>query len=195
MNIGIYCGSFNPMHVGHIILGDFLVQNNLLDQIWYLVTPHNPLKNKEVLLTFAQRLEMAKEALRNYPKLLVSDFEFHLPQPSYTVNTLCELQKAYSDYKFNLIIGADNWFDFYKWKSYKEILAEFEIYVFSRYGYLQCMHDWTNDCRIKKVSFVQSPIIEISSTIIREMISQNISPQAYLPAEVFNYMKNNKLCI
>lgn len=193
MNIGIYSGSFNPMHIGHIILGDFLVQNSSLDQIWYLVTPQNPLKNKEILLSQEHRFKMVKEALAEYPSLVASDFEFHLPRPSYTLNALQGLRETYLDCNFHLIIGADNWFEFYNWKEYKKILSDFEVYVFSRYGFRQYMHRWTRECKIKKVIFVHSPIIEISSTSIRKMIAENISPRPYLPIQVFNYIQKHNL--
>ena len=135
MDIGIFSGSFNPVHIGHLALANYLCEYEGLDEIWFMVTPHNPLKEETLLMDDALRLKLVRLAIAGYPKFRASDFEFHLPRPSYTVHTLDKLKEAYPQDTFHLIIGADNWALFPRWYQSERILAENHILVYPRPGY------------------------------------------------------------
>ncbi|HLT65125.1 MAG TPA: nicotinate (nicotinamide) nucleotide adenylyltransferase, partial [Flavobacterium sp.] len=132
MKVGLYFGTFNPVHIGHLIIANHLAENSDLDEIWMVVTPHNPLKKKAGLLEDYHRMHMIHLATENYDKLKPSDIEFKLPQPNYTINTLVHLKEKYPKYHFSLIMGEDNLKSFPKWKNYKVILEDYEVYVYPR---------------------------------------------------------------
>ena len=132
MKIGLYFGTFNPIHIGHMIIANHLAEHTDLDQIWMIVTPHNPLKKKDTLLDDYNRLQMVYLATEDFPKIKPSDIEFKLPQPNYTVNTLAHLQEKYPEHQFSLIMGEDNLKSFHKWKNYEVILRNHELYVYPR---------------------------------------------------------------
>lgn len=184
MNIGIFSGSFNPIHVGHVILANYIVEFTEIDEIWFLVSPQNPLKTAEELSDQQLRLEMTKLALRKYAKLKVSDFEFDMPKPSYTIDTLRALQEKYPENIFSLIIGADNWNVFESWREYDKIWEEFTLKVYPRLG-----SRITIPNKLKhKVEALDSPIVEISSTFIRESIAEGKNISAFLPEGVYEYI-------
>ena len=132
MKIGIYGGSFNPVHFGHVGLAKWVIENTDLEQLWLLVSPNNPLKDAKILAPEQERLVGVQEAIKDIPGLVASDFEFSLPRPSYTANTLRELQKAYPQHEFTLVIGEDNLTIFPKWREYEYILANFRIFIYPR---------------------------------------------------------------
>ena len=132
MKIGLYFGTFNPIHIGHLIIANHLAEHSDLDQIWMMVTPHNPHKQKSSLLDDYHRLHMVHLATEDYPKIKPSDIEFKLPQPNYTVNTLAHLQEKYPTHEFSLIMGEDNLNSLHKWKNYEVILHNHDIYVYPR---------------------------------------------------------------
>ncbi|MGB2117160.1 MAG: nicotinate (nicotinamide) nucleotide adenylyltransferase, partial [Flavobacteriaceae bacterium] len=132
MTIGLYFGTFNPIHVGHLIIANHIVEHTNLDKIWFVVTPHNPLKNKKTLLDNYQRLEMVHMATSPYDKLDVSNIEFGLPQPNYTINTLEHIKEKHPNHSFALIMGEDNLKSLHKWKNYELLLKNYEIYVYPR---------------------------------------------------------------
>ena len=185
MNIGLYFGSFNPIHIGHLIIANHMVENSDLDQIWLVVTPHNPHKKKNTLLDNNHRLAMVDIALENYPKLKSSKIEFDLPQPSYTVNTLAYVKEKHSDHTFSLIMGEDNLKSFHKWKNYETILENHNIYVYPRIsgGVIETQFD--NHPKIHKVD---APIVEISSTFIRKSIKIQSNIRPLLPHNVWQYL-------
>ena len=185
MNIGLYFGSFNPIHIGHLIIANHMVENSDLDQIWLVVTPHNPHKKKNTLLDNNHRLAMVDIALENYPKLKSSKIEFDLPQPSYTVNTLAYVKEKHSDHTFSLIMGEDNLKSFHKWKNYVTILENHNIYVYPRIseGVIETQFD--NHPKIHKVD---APIVEISSTFIRKSIKIQSNIRPLLPHNVWQYL-------
>lgn len=185
MNIGLYFGSFNPIHVGHLIIANQLVENSNLDQVWFVVTPHNPFKKKSSLLDNHQRLEMVFRATKDYTKLKPSDIEFNLPQPNYTVNTLAHLEEKYPKKSFSLIMGEDNLKSFHKWKNYQVILDNHNIYVYPRIseGVVETQFDGH-----KKIHKVEAPIIEISSTLIRNAIKVGKNVKPMLPEHVWEYL-------
>ncbi len=188
MKIGLYFGTFNPIHIGHLIVANHLAENSDLDQVWLIVTPHNPLKQKKTLLDDYQRLHMVNLAIENYPKLKVSDIEFKLPQPNYTVNTLAHLQEKFPKYMFALIMGEDNLNTLHKWKNYNYIIEHHNIYVFPRITNEVADHEILSHKNIIKIN---APIIEISSTFIRNSIKEkkNIAPM--LPEKIWQYIEHN----
>ena len=134
-NIGLYFGSFNPIHIGHLIIAEYMIENSDLDEIWFVVSPSNPLKKKESLLDERQRLYMVNIAIEDDARFRSSDIEFKLPYPSYTCVTLAHLTERYPEKNFSLIMGEDNLENIEKWKNYEFILNNFHIYTYPRAGY------------------------------------------------------------
>lgn len=184
-NIGLYFGTFNPIHIGHLIIANHMVENSDLDEIWMVVTPHNPFKKKKSLLANIDRLEMVHLATKEYDKIRASDIEFTLPQPNYTVHTLAHISDKHSDKSFSLIMGEDNLKSFHKWKNYEVILENHNVYVYPRISEGKIETQFDNHPKIHKVN---APIIEISSTMIRNSIKNNKNVQPLLPKAVFNYI-------
>ena len=190
MKIGLYFGSFNPIHVGHMIIANHMAEFSDLDQIWMVVTPHNPHKKKDTLLDDYKRLELVFLATENFPKIKPSDIEFKLPQPNYTVHTLAHLQDKFPEYEFALIMGEDNLKSLHKWKNYEVILEHHNIYIYPR-----IMEDAEN-AALKKhptVHVIDAPIVEISSTFIRESIKNKKNIRPLLPEKVWEYIDHNNL--
>jgi nicotinate-nucleotide adenylyltransferase len=184
MNIGIFSGSFDPVHVGHLILANYITEFTEIEEVWFLVSPQNPFKPESKLSAERVRLEMVKLALRKYNKLKPSDFEFRLPKPSYTINTLDALQAAYPEHQFTLIIGGDNWNTFENWREHDRLLESYGLKVYPRAGSRITIPSKLRD----KVDALESPIIEVSSTFIRESIADGKDVRAFLPGEVYDYI-------
>jgi len=182
-HIGLYFGTFNPIHIGHLIIANHFVEYTNLDAVWFVVTPHNPFKKKKTLLDDHHRLEMVRLACEDYDKLQASDIEFKLPQPNYTVHTLAHLSEKYPKYSFSLIMGEDNLKSFHKWKNYEVILENHELYVYPRIA-----EGESNFTDHPKIHEVKAPIIEISSTFIRKSISENKNVRPYFPEVVWSYI-------
>ena len=190
MKIGLYFGSFNPIHVGHLIIANHLAEHSDLQQIWFVVTPHNPLKDKKTLLVDQQRLHLVKLATENYPKLKTSDIEFKLPQPNYTVNTLTYLVEKFPENEFCIIMGEDNLKSFHKWKNFEIIKQNHEIYVYPRIS-SDLLENYNHaDLKIHKIN---APIIEISSTEIRDGIKNQKNIRPLLSEKVWEYVEHNNL--
>lgn len=183
--IGLYFGTFNPIHVGHLTIANYMVEFSDLDEVWMVVTPHNPHKKKKTLLEDIHRLTMVRIALEDYPKLKASNIEFDLPQPNYTVNTLAHLEEKYPDTKFCLIMGEDNLKSFHKWKNYEVILQRYELYVYPRISEGTIEPRFSNHSKIHKVN---APIMELSSTFIRKAIKEGKSIRPMLPQNVWEYL-------
>jgi len=183
--IGLYFGTFNPIHVGHLTIANYMVEFSDLDEVWLVVTPHNPHKTKSTLLDDIHRLSMVRIALENYPKLKASNVEFELNQPNYTVNTLVHLEEKHPDLSFCLIMGEDNLKSFHKWKNHEVILEKYSIYVYPRISAGTIKTRFNNHSKIHKVN---APIMELSSTFIRNSIKigKNIRPM--LPGSVWKYI-------
>lgn len=188
MKIGLYFGSFNPIHVGHLIIANHVAEYSGLDQIWMVVTPHNPLKKKDTLLDDYQRLQLVFLATEDYAKIIPSDIEFKLSQPNYTVNTLAHLQEKFPQHNFSLIMGEDNLKSLHKWKNYEIILQNHEIYVYPRISSEGENSTFKNN---PNIHFIEAPIVEISSTFIRESIKNKKNVRPLLPSKVWEYIDHN----
>lgn len=184
MKVGLFFGSFNPIHVGHMVLANYMLEFTDLDKIWFVVSPHNPLKEKKTLLAEHHRLQLVNIAIGDNVNIKSSDIEFKLPQPSYTITTLTYLKEKYPENDFVLILGEDNLTTFHKWKNQEEILINYELYVYPRVK--------SENCALKnhpKVKFVPAPIIEISSTEIRNAIKEKKDVRYFVPSSVWEYIK------
>lgn len=184
-NVGLYFGTFNPIHVGHLIIANNMVENSNLDEIWMVVTPHNPFKKKSSLLDNNHRFEMVYRATESYDKIKPSDIEFNLPQPNYTVKTLAHISEKYPEKNFSLIMGEDNLKSFHKWKNYETILEHHNIYVYPRISEGAIETQFNNHPKIHRV---EAPIIEISSTMIRNGIKAKKNIRPLLSESVWQYI-------
>ena len=184
--IGLYFGTFNPIHIGHMVIANHMVEFSDLDEVWFVVTPQSPFKAKKSLLDNHHRYQMVLEATEEYPKLKPSKIEFDLPQPNYTINTLVHLTEKYTEgYRFCLIMGEDNLKGFHKWKNYEEILEEFHIYVYPRISEGNVENQFKDHPKIHRVG---APIMEISSTFIRKEHKKGKNIKPMLPPAVWKYM-------
>lgn len=181
--VGLYFGTFNPIHVGHCIIAQYMLEFTDLDEVWFVVTPHNPHKKKSSLLDDRQRLHMVNLAIGDHYKLRVSDVEFGLAQPSYTAITLAHLQEQHPDTHFNLIMGEDNLESFPRWRNFEAILEQHELYVYPRIG-----SNGGTLAQHPKVHLTHAPVIEIASTEIREAIKNNKDVSYMLPPRVWEYI-------
>ena len=188
---GILGGSFNPIHNGHIAIAEKICQNNLAEEVWLMVSPQNPLKKDQALLDDQLRLQMAQLAVKEHPGLKVSDFEFHMPRPSYMFNTLEELSVHYPDREFTLIIGADNWNIFRKWYRWEDIIDRYSLIVYPRHGFPVNQNELPQN-----VHYLSMELYPISSTDIRQSIQEGKDMSEWLNASVekllVEYYKKNR---
>ena len=191
MKIGIFCGSFNPVHMGHAMVASYCVQRCGLDEVWLMPSRVNPLKVDAPPAPDRHRLAMCRLVAEKVKGLRASDFEQKLPAPSYTYRTLCRLREEYPEHEFTLIIGSDNWHVFPRWRNYKEIREQFDILIYPRpwFG----VHLGDSFPRVRAVDDPLAPSAEISSTFIRRGLQEGMDMNFYLLPEVIHYIKENHL--
>ena len=187
-NIGLFFGSFNPIHVGHVMIANYMVEFEDMDEVWFIISPQNPFKSKDELLPQEHRLAMVKTAVKEMDNIKASDIEFSLTQPSYTINTLTELRKRFPEADFHILMGTDNIVNIHRWKESEKIIENYHILVYPRNGYPFDTADLP-----AKAKITNAPIVDISSTMMREWISSGHNVRAYLPYGVYEYIKQNKL--
>jgi nicotinate-nucleotide adenylyltransferase len=185
--IGLFFGSFNPVHVGHMIIANFMATQTDLKQVWLVVSPHNPLKPKQSLARDHDRLHLVRLAIGDNPRLRASDVEFSLPKPSYTIDTLAYLREKYPDKTFALIMGSDNLASIHKWKNYAILLRDYPIYVYNRPGYEPEMPPAGD------IERFDAPLMQISASYIRQCLQQGQSVQYLVPDAVFAYLESSGL--
>lgn len=189
MKIGILGGSFNPIHVGHAILANYILQYTYVEQVWLMLSPHNPLKDKSEYINDTHRIAMVQLVAERVDNITASDFEFSLPTPSYTINTLDKLSEKYPEHQFHIIIGTDNLIELNRWRDYQRIVSEYGVIVYPRRGY--------NETKLTVTGNIQhinsAPLIEVSSTMIREGISQGKDMNFFLTDDVYKYIQKNNL--
>ncbi|MFM6976530.1 MAG: nicotinate (nicotinamide) nucleotide adenylyltransferase [Sphingobacteriaceae bacterium] len=188
MKIGLFFGSFNPIHTGHLIIANYLANYTELDQVWLVVSPHNPLKEKSDLINMYDRLEMAKLATDQAENIRVSDIELSLPQPSYTIDTLTHLNARYPEHQFYLIMGSDNLNSLKKWKNYELILRDYQILVYPRPGSAP-----SELADHPSVSITQTPLMELSATFIRNAIKNKKNVRFFVPETVLEFIESKNL--
>ena len=190
MNIGLYFGTFDPIHRGHINIVNFLIDNCLVEKVWFVVTPENPDKISNNLTDFIHRYEMVKIEVKNNNNLLASDVELKLERPNYTINSLRYISNAFPDNNFSLIIGEDNFVNFKKWKDYKEIMNNFKIYVYPRKTRLK------RDMKLlmsNNIEMIEAPLIDLSSTNIRNIINDKNYAKQFISDNIYKYITTNNL--
>jgi len=188
MKIGLFFGSFNPIHVGHMIIANYMATQTPLEQVWFVVSPQNPFKKKSSLARDYDRLHLVRLAIADNANLKASNIEFDLPKPSYTIDTLTYLKEKHPDHEFTLIMGGDNLGSFHKWKNYEIILRDYEIYVYKRPSY--DLGDLQNH---PKVQIFEAPLMQISASYIRKCIQEGHSVQYLVPDEVYEYLNASSL--
>ncbi len=197
MKVGLYFGTFNPIHVGHLIIANYMTEHVDLDQVWIVVSPQNPLKKKKTLLPDYHRLALVRAAIEDDPKLTVSDIEFHLPIPSYTSTTLAYLKEKHPEHEFSLIMGEDNLRTFHKWYNHELILENHQLYVYPRVMTVQelaAQEEGKTDenafAQHKNVIFCEdAPIMKISSSFVRKAISEGKDVRYMLTEPVHKYVE------
>ena len=184
--VGLYFGTFNPIHIGHMVIANHMVEFSNLDEVWFIITPMSPFKTKKTLLDNHHRYQMVFEAVKDYPKLKPSKIEFDLPRPNYTINTLIHLEEKYgAEYTFSLIMGEDNLKGFHKWKNYETILEDYAIYLYPRISAGTIENQFMDHPKIHRID---APIMEVSSTFIRKNHKAGKNIKALLPERVWKYM-------
>ncbi len=185
MKIGLFFGTYNPVHVGHMVIANYMIEFTDLDQLWMVVTPQNPFKQKQSLLKDYDRLHLVRLAIGDDLRMKASDIEFSLPQPNYTVDTLAYLREKYPEDNFALIMGADNLNHFHKWKNHNVIIEHHDLYVYPRMDSNeggQLRHHY-------KVNYVEAPVMKISSSFIRQAIKEGKNVNHYMPFDVAQYIE------
>ena len=185
MNIGLYFGTFNPIHIGHLKVANYMAEHTDLEEIWFVVSPHSPQKEKKALLEDHHRLEMVRIAIEDFPNLKASNIEFDLPQPNFTINTLVVLEEKYPSVDFCLIMGEDNLKSFHKWKNFETILENHHLYCYPRISEGEIKSNFNNHPKIHKI---EAPIIELSASLIRNGIKNKKNVVPMLPIETWKYI-------
>jgi len=184
----VFSGSFNPIHIGHLVLANYLCEFTDVEEVWLMVSPLNPLKEPDVVVDSHARYEMTCLAVNDDRRLFASDFELNMPLPTYSIRTLTALRESYPDREFSLLIGADNWQVFHKWKEYRQIMDEFPIWIYPRPGF-----DVGIPSGLTSVKLLEAPLVEISSTFIRNAVAAGHDMRRFVPEVVWQYIDSNQL--
>ncbi|WP_149241249.1 nicotinate (nicotinamide) nucleotide adenylyltransferase [Dyadobacter sp. 32] len=187
MKIGLFFGSFNPIHVGHLIIANTMATTTDLEQVWFVVSPQNPFKKSASLLHEFDRFDMVQRAIADNASLKATDVEFHMPKPSYTIDTLIRIQEKYPQHSFKLIMGEDNLSQFPKWKNYEQILEYTGLYVYPRPNAAE--HGYKHH---PAVTFVEAPLLDISATFLRNHIKKGKSIRYMVPEAVEQLIRLKK---
>ena len=187
MNIGLYFGSFNPIHIGHLIIANHVLEASDLDKIWFVVSPQNPLKESATLLNEYDRLFLVELAVKDNSKFRASNVEFHLPKPSYTIDTLTYLKEKFPYERFSVIMGSDSYRNLHHWKNFEQIIDQYAIVVYERPGFPVDKAKTLSE----NVSFMEAPFLDISASYIRKTIQNNLSIKYLVPDVVAAYIEEN----
>ena len=183
MKVGLYFGTYNPIHIGHLVIANYMVEYSEINQVWFVVSPQSPHKIKNNLLDDYQRLELVNRAIDGDDRMRASSIEFKMPRPSYTIDTLTYLKEEYPAYEFYLIMGSDNLVSLHKWKNAQVILEDYQILVYPRPGF-----EGSKLLEYKNIQIVEAPLMEISSSAIREAIADGKDVRHFIPLKAFRYM-------
>lgn len=186
MHIGLYFGSFNPIHVGHLIVANHIVENTEIDKVWFVVSPHNPLKEAHNLLNEYDRLHLVELAIEDNTKFRASNVEFHLPKPSYTIDTLTYLTERFPLEQFSVILGSDSFQNIHRWKNYEQLTAKYAFIVYNRPGFS------VKETHNAALTVMDAPLLDISATYIRNQIKERKSVRYLLPEKVNEYIIDNR---
>ena len=187
--IGLFFGSFNPIHIGHLIIAEYMATRTDLEQVWFIVSPHNPLKNRATLANDFDRLHMVQLAIDDNPRLKASNIEFSLPKPSYTIDTMVYLHEKYPQHQFSLIMGSDNLASIDKWKNYELLLQRYTIHIYKREGDVpELKMPSEADIRMYDV-----PMMDISCTYIRQSLAAGLSVRYMVPESVFQFLDGSRI--
>ncbi|RYY28562.1 MAG: nicotinate-nucleotide adenylyltransferase [Chitinophagaceae bacterium] len=186
MKIGLYFGSFNPVHHGHLIIANHIVCNTNLDQVWFVVSPQNPLKHSSGLLNEYHRLHLVRLAIEGEDRLRVSDIEFHLPRPSFTIDTLTYLAEKYPKNTFTVIMGSDSYQNIGKWKNHHQLISNYDLLIYMRPGFP------VDPLKASRITLLEAPLLEISATYIRNSIKNGKSIRYLLPENVREEIERNR---
>ncbi len=182
MNIGLYFGSFNPIHIGHLIVANHVLEHSDLDKIWFVISPQNPLKKSSTLLNEYDRMHLVELAIEDNPKFKASNIEFKLPKPSYTIDTLTYLKEKFPLESFTVIMGSDSYLNLPKWKNYEQLKQQYKIIVYERPEHK------IEEQSTENITFLKAPLIAASSTFIRNLIKEKKSARYLLPEKVYQYI-------
>ena len=186
MHIGLYFGSFNPIHTGHLIIANHVLENSDVDKIWFVISPHNPLKEAHALLNEYDRLHLAELALEGNPKFRASNVEFSLPRPSYTIDTLTYLREKFPHETFSVIMGSDSFQNITRWKNHEQLLAQYGLLIYNRPGFT------VQNIEGAKLLVMNAPLLEISASFIRAQLKAGKSVRYLLPDAVWKYVTENR---
>ncbi len=185
MNVGLFFGSFNPIHVGHLAIANYMLVYTEMQQLWFVISPHNPFKKQQTLLSESNRLHLVNLAIEGHMQYKASDIEFKMPRPSYTIDTLVRLSEKYPQNNFSLIMGSDNLDSFRKWKNSEAIVANYHRYIYPRPGTPQRLLE-----NIPNATLVNAPLMDVSSSFVRQAIGEGRDVPFFLPAAVYQYIKD-----
>lgn len=186
MHIGLYFGSFNPIHIGHLIIANHIVEHTEIDKVWFIVSPQNPLKDAGTLLNEYSRLHLVELAIKDDSRFRASNVEFRLPKPSFTIDTLTYLTEKFPLEKFSVIIGSDSWQNIHRWKNFEQLIASYSFIIYNRPGFE------VKEKHGADITIMDAPLLDISSTYIRKQIKEKRSVRYMLPEAVHQYIEGNQ---